>query len=122
MENKRKKSIIIGIISAVLSITTAVSGVSGYYATHKEDGTSDNVSQNAAQTLPAPTNLRVEGNVLRWDAVDNAIAYAVAVNGELKAKVTETEYGLNGLPPGEYGLTVSSAGGGTLIPPSFPRR
>jgi hypothetical protein len=96
-----------------LALLVAALGIGGYgyYAAHK-----GGAAGNTAQTLPAPTNLRVEGNVLRWDAVDNAIAYAVAVNGNTDAPTydTATMYGLSAFKSGVHTFAVRSVGGGEL--------
>ena len=65
--------------------------------------------------LKAPT-LTLEGEKLSWEAVENAISYAVFQDGEELAKgLTELEYTLNvaELEPGTYSYTVQAIADGT---------
>lgn len=60
-------------------------------------------------TLSAPV-LVLNGNTVRWEAVANAVSYAVYVNGEFRISVTETVYAVSDTEPGEYSVTVVAEG------------
>ncbi|GHV02834.1 hypothetical protein FACS1894211_14990 [Clostridia bacterium] len=62
--------------------------------------------------LFAPTNIKVEGNTLRWNSVDNAAGYTVKID-ESEYSTGDNEYPL-ALPMGEYRLSVKALGDGTL--------
>lgn len=48
-------------------------------------------------SVATPTNVRVEGSTLKWDAVDGASGYTVDINGNTISGITETEYDLSQL-------------------------
>lgn len=67
------------------------------------------------QRLETPANLRVEGNKIKWNAVDGASAYVVEINGT-EYKTTATEYDLN---VQAYTVCVKAVGNGVYFEDSF---
>jgi len=61
---------------------------------------------NAVQ-LPAPVNLTVSGNVLRWDAVAGADSYLIGDEFPVTS-TTAAEYDLKFVPPGQYRTSIQA--------------
>ena len=64
----------------------------------------------AAQAA-APTNVRLEGNVMTWDAPDAVPFWAVLKDGQLLTVTTEPAYTIDD-PEAEYGVRAANAMGG----------
>jgi len=67
--------------------------------------------------LEAPTNVRIEGGVLKWDSVENAIAYVVKVgDARFFSAHLDTFLELNylPLPVGTHSVSVGAGGGGYI--------
>lgn len=74
-------------------------------------------------TLPAPSGLKVQENVLTWSAVKGAVAYAVYIDGDEAGIVAENSFDLSALEKGEYELQVKALANPDLnhdSPPSAP--
>jgi len=58
--------------------------------------------------LDAPVNAKLDNDVLTWDAVENADAYDIYINGQNAGEVTEPSANLAGLltVPGQYCIGV----------------
>lgn len=69
------------------------------------DGVSD-VEVNYDEQIAFPTNLRIEGKILKWDAVAEADGYIVYVDGEKVKSVSENEYDFSGLDGDRLVFTV----------------
>lgn len=65
----------------------------------------------SAEVLSAPV-LTLEGDVVRWSAIEHAVSYDVFVDGSLAANVTETSYSLTIAENGSYRITVTAKGDG----------
>jgi hypothetical protein len=57
------------------------------------------------QQLPTPTNLSQQGDLLTWDAVEDAAYYTIEINGD-EIRVSETEYSLLELRNGTYNVRI----------------
>lgn len=64
--------------------------------------------------LSSPKNLALNGSTLSWDSVPNASEYYISVNGEEKAKTSNTTYDLAGIVSGygNFNITVRAYGDG----------
>ena len=58
-------------------------------------------------TLSSPT-ITLEGNVVRWQAVENATGYSVKVGSDAAVSVTTTSYTVNKTAVGSYKITVTA--------------
>ena len=72
------------------------------------------INGDVSKPLDVPNNLRVEGTVLKWNAVEYASGYTVLVNNTTTYTCTENSYLLQGLPSGEYTLAVKANGDGVM--------
>ncbi|MBQ0085601.1 MAG: hypothetical protein KBS65_05105 [Prevotella sp.] len=60
--------------------------------------------------MSAPTNVVLTGNTISWDAVSNALCYAIVKDNSVVAFTTELSYELN--EPGTYAVRVANQMGG----------
>ena len=65
----------------------------------------------AATPLPAPQNLRMEGKILVWDAVEHAAGYVVRLQNR-EQEVEGTSFDLSSLAVGTYAVRVKAYGDG----------
>lgn len=65
-------------------------------------------------TLDTPV-LSLEGNVVKWEAVENADGYAVSVNGGAEITVSGTSYTIDAEEDGDYVVTVRALGSGAKL-------
>ena len=69
-----------------------------------------------SQKLDAPTNLKIEGTVLTWDAVENATKYRVNISGDAQLnrviKVNSADLSTFNLERGDYSVQVQAIGDG----------
>ena len=65
-------------------------------------------------TLDTPV-LSLEGNVVKWEAVENADGYAVSVNGGAEIVVSGTSYTIDAEEDGDYVVTVRALGSGAKL-------
>ena len=68
-------------------------------------------AEAAATPLPAPQNLRVEGKILVWDAVEHAAGYVVRLQNR-EQEVEGTSFDLSSLAVGTYAVRVKAYGDG----------
>lgn len=68
-------------------------------------------AEAAATPLPAPQNLRMEGKILVWDAVEHAAGYVVRLQNR-EQEVEGTSFDLSSLAVGTYAVRVKAYGDG----------
>ncbi len=68
-------------------------------------------AEAAATPLPAPQNLRVEGKILVWDAVEHAAGYVVRLQNK-EQEIEGTSFDLSSLAVGTYAVRVKAYGDG----------
>lgn len=69
------------------------------------------VGCGGSKSLSAPTNVKFDGNVLSWSAVEDAISYVVNINGEDKlTSITSTKVGLSNYYDQEITVKVKAVG------------
>lgn len=65
-------------------------------------------------TLDTPV-LSLEGNIVKWEAIENAQGYAVSVNGGAEVTVNGTSYTIDAQEDGDYVVTVKALGSGAKL-------
>lgn len=76
-------------------------------AAYTDSARSNTVTYTVEQTYPlAAPVIKIDGNVVSWDAVDHAVSYTVTVNGTAQEPVTATSYTITETTPGAYTVTV----------------
>lgn len=65
--------------------------------------------------MPEPENLLKDGNVLKWDTVENATGYIVKTNNEESQLIQTNSYDISNLNPGDYTASVKAIGDGELF-------
>ena len=65
-------------------------------------------------TLDTPV-LSLDGNTVKWEAVENADGYAVSVNGGTETIVSGTSYTIDAKEDGDYVVTVKALGSGAKL-------
>ncbi|MDY0011137.1 MAG: hypothetical protein RBR96_05310 [Candidatus Izemoplasmatales bacterium] len=78
--------------------------VLGFVACNNNGGS--DVEVNYDEQIAFPTNLRIEGKILKWDAVAEADGYIVYVDGEKVKSVSKNEYDFSGLDGDRLVFTV----------------
>jgi hypothetical protein len=78
--------------------------VLGFVACNNNGGSE--VEVNYDEQIAFPTNLRIEGKILKWDAVAEADGYIVYVDGEKVKSVSKNEYDFSGLDGDRLVFTV----------------
>ena len=68
-------------------------------------------AEAAATPLPAPQNLRMEGKILVWDAVEHAAGYVVRLQNK-EQEIEGTSFDLSSLAVGTYAVRVKAYGDG----------
>ena len=68
-------------------------------------------AEAAATPLSAPQNLRVEGKILVWDAVEHAAGYVVRLQNK-EQEIEGTSFDLSSLAVGTYAVRVKAYGDG----------
>ncbi|MBQ2712005.1 MAG: hypothetical protein IJF71_01365, partial [Clostridia bacterium] len=105
---KNKKAALI-ILAAVLLVAVLVGIIIA--ATSSEKG---------PERLASPKNVRMEGTVLFWNAVENATEYVVCIENE-ERRTARLQYGLASLTePGTYTIAVYAVGDGEAYLNSDP--
>jgi len=78
--------------------------VLGFVACNNNGGS--DVEVNYDEQIAFPTNLRIEGKILKWDAVAEADGYIVYVDGEKVKSVSKNEYDFSRLDGDRLVFTV----------------
>jgi hypothetical protein len=65
--------------------------------------------------LDTPANVRIQGDILKWDSVDNAHQYEIRIDGALVETISGTQWTITGLTDaGTYNLTVKAISDNTV--------
>lgn len=85
---------------------------------YKDSASSNSVTFNVkpAESVTQPlgkATIAIDGRTVTWNAVDNATAYDVYVNGVKNATVTATQYVFAGRTAGNYEITVKATAPGS---------
>ena len=98
-------------ITAIVLLLVMLLGV--FLASCTPDEVQDVINNNTGKELAVPTNLYVRDTVLYWNIVEYASFYTVLINGTTYTSTTNS-YSLQGLPSGEYTLSVMANGDGVM--------
>ena len=85
---------------------------------YKDSASSNSVTFNVKPAEPVTqplgkATIAIDGRTVTWNAVDNATAYDVYVNGVKNATVTATQYVFAGRTAGNYEITVKATAPGS---------
>lgn len=85
---------------------------------YKDSAASNSVTFNVKPAEPVTqplgkATIAIDGRTVTWNAVDNATAYDVYVNGVKNATVTATQYVFAGRTAGNYEITVKATAPGS---------
>lgn len=77
----------------------------------------DLIGMTEKTPLDTPVNVRVDGTLLSWDAVDNAVGYRVKIGDDIEEDCNDSQYELAqlSLAAGQYDIMVKARGGNNFI-------
>ena len=102
------------IMKKILFVFMAMFAVLGVISCNGKDGEDTTQILTAAESLDMPVNLSINETTktLSWDAVDNADAYAVYVNGALEEEVNGTSFDFSDVSGDRIVFTVKALSDG----------
>lgn len=106
---------VLGLPSGTYTLTVRAIAGTGYVNSAWADPIEYNTDGSTTIKLGTPGNLRVQGDELLWDDVENAENYEVEVNGESVSTVDKASFDISGFEPGEYRFRIKALGDDSIV-------